>query len=352
MNEIVHVVNSVEENIGGPSQSVTNLALNQSFIKDKTIILTKVFVYKYHGGKLVKKERNNFLLTIYPIIKKAHIVHIHGIWQYEPNLAIFLAYILGKKIILSPRGMLDTWSLNHKKIKKSIAYFLYQKNLLKLINKFHVTGQYEADHIKKIGFENYFIVPNGIDIKNHYKREAKSVNKCKRYLFFSRINPKKGLDNLLYAWKDFKSKNNSATLSIYGPDENDYKKFLLKIVKENNIKDVHFFEPLYGKGKYKIMFEHDFMILPSHTENFGIVVAESMLSGTPSIVSKNTPWGEWLNANLGFIIENDPKSITEALTQTSKISDSDYKIMSSKIQKYTIDKFSWFNLSQQILYEY
>lgn len=71
--------------------------------------------------------------------------------------------------------------------------------------------------------------------------------------------------------------------------------------------------PLYGDAKWRKLQQSSIYVLPSYSENFGITIAEALLSGLPVITSKATPWGELASRGLGWIIDNDDAQLHEAL---------------------------------------
>jgi glycosyltransferase involved in cell wall biosynthesis len=76
--------------------------------------------------------------------------------------------------------------------------------------------------------------------------------------------------------------------------------------------NVFFAGQVEGEDKLRLIQESICLILPSKSENFGNVVLESLMMGTPVIASKGTPWEALQQRNIGFWIDADPVEIAEA----------------------------------------
>ncbi len=74
-----------------------------------------------------------------------------------------------------------------------------------------------------------------------------------------------------------------------------------------------------GSEKAKL-FEHaDVVVVPSYTENFGLVVAEALAHGVPVIASKGTPWQRVEEIGCGLWVDNSPESLAAAIKQISRM---------------------------------
>ena len=116
--KILIVVESHFKEYGGPFTAINQKIeyFNNKNIKTK-LIFNKTNFYKFN-------------LDLHFVINDYDIVHIYGMWRPFLIRVYLLAKKLKKKIIVSPIGYLEPWSLSQKKIKKKIAWFLYQKKII------------------------------------------------------------------------------------------------------------------------------------------------------------------------------------------------------------------------------
>jgi glycosyltransferase involved in cell wall biosynthesis len=77
-------------------------------------------------------------------------------------------------------------------------------------------------------------------------------------------------------------------LVIAGPEE---ERGYAERLKREGKREVIWTGELRGEEKWAALGNAEFLVLPSHSENFGIVVAESLAAGRPVVTTNKTPWG-------------------------------------------------------------
>jgi len=266
--------------------------------------------------------------------EKPNIVHINGIWSPQNWGFQKVAQELGIKVIVSPHGMLEPWIMEHNPWKKKIAMFLYQNKAIQRADHIHATAQMEADNVKNLGFSNHIsIIPNGIDLTEIKK--VKKVYGRKKMVFLSRIHPKKGIELLLEAWRSMDTMD--WTLEIAGNGEVDYIRTLTQSAK--GLKNVRFVGPQYGEAKWDFLRSADVMVLPTYSENFGIVVAEAFAVGVPVITTKGTPWEDLESYKCGWWIELSVSNLKQILGEVTQASAEQIKTMGSNGRLLVKDKY-------------
>jgi glycosyltransferase involved in cell wall biosynthesis len=306
-------------------------------------------------AKIFHNNNNSFLniSTYCSVIKNFDIIHIFGIWMPFSNIIIYLARKMKKKIIVSTIGYLEPWSLNQSKIKKKIAWNLYQKKFLEICDFIHVTSQQEFSSLLKINLNKVkiFFIRHGKINKIYPEFEISKNKKKKTALFFSRIHKKKGLLELIDAWNSLNPQH--WELEITGPiSDLNYKKIIEKKLIEYNLeKKIHFSTPVFDEySKKSKIFSSDLVILPSKNENFGFSICESMFVNRSVLCSSETPWQEINNLRAGFCLPlNSKDEISLALKKIFSLSDDQLSIIGNNAKNYSLLKY---DLDNVVIHEY
>ncbi|WP_348799907.1 glycosyltransferase [Flavobacterium adhaerens] len=316
--KVIHYIASIDKNGGGTTEYMRLLS---KALKNDTSFSIATGISKSPitiEGVPVKFFDNN-LLRWFSLMRefrtfleheKPDIVHINGIWSPQNWGFQKIAQEQKIKVVLSPHGMLETWILNHNPLKKKIALFLFQNKAIHKVDHIHATAQMEKDSIERLSFTNKItIIPNGIDLSelNGSKRRYGT----KKMVFISRIHPKKGVEILLEAWRESNTKG--WVLEIAGSGAPAYLESLKQSVQD--LPNVHFVGAVYGEAKWDFLRSADVMVLPTYSENFGIVVAEALAVGVPVITTTGTPWQDLEDYNCGWWIELSVKNLKDALSK-------------------------------------
>ncbi len=206
-------------------------------------------------------------------------------------------------VILAPRGMLGEGALKLKKLKKT-AFILFAKifSLYKRVT-WHATSLSEVQEIKRIMGKDVKVVmaeDTGSFLEADYAPLAKSKNTLK-IVFISRISRKKNLD---YAFRVLENVSTDLNIlfDIYGPiEDKQYWEGCLKQINELNFKHkVNYKGEVNPKQVVNLFQENHLFFFPTHHENFGHVVYESLHSSCPVLISDQTPWVEIEKKYAGF----------------------------------------------------
>lgn len=279
---------------------------------------------------------------------KPDILYLQGLFQacILPSLQLAKKYSI--KVLLAPRGELCTGAFNMKKYKK-IPYIEYLK-IMGLIKNIHFqsTSEEETEAIHKIlncSYERIHRLDNIPSIpKKDYQRREKTPG-IGRFIFLGRIHPKK---NLLSAIKYFNSVDGEAIFDIYGSIEDEtYWQECQAAIKALPMNVKCTYKGLVSHDQvHEVFSQYDAFLFPTLSENYGHVIAESLIVGTPVIISDQTPWNDINNTNAGIAIplENSHEyieSINTIINNNGDSADSKSKDAFDYINNKTNSKEIW-----------
>ena len=302
---------------------------------------------------LQKKVRLKFSNSIINFIRyKPNLIHIHGCWNLKLLLFFLISKLISAKVILSPHGMINPISFNQKKIKKLIGWYIYQKLMFLNSDLIIVNSLLEKKNLHRRikNINKIYVIPHGIDIKPK-KNIIKFSSKSKlKFVFFSRIHPSKNLEKLIDIWTNNTFLKNFE-LSIYGEviDHKYFSKIKNKIVNAVNLK---YHGPLYNNN-HVVLSKYDVFLLPSKSENFGLVVLEAMSSGLYILLNKKLPWKILQTKGFGKLIDINSTTIVKEVKKLELIK---AKIRNKKFKKKLLQflkkNYDWKKLSDIYLFKY
>lgn len=353
----LHVISSLSRNGGGPARSVQGLVAGLNAAGVETWLMTL-----NHGDEpwvdgVTRFENGGDLEEVVQRIKP-DIVHLHGIWSMSLHRCAMTCRRLGIKYVIAPRGMLEPWSLQQKWLKKRIARWLYQDHDLKCAAVLHATAESEAERFRKLGFKNSIIIsPNGVNVPKNFE-PRNTQNTRKRVLFVSRMHPKKGVMELVEAWgkvvsggvEEWRSWEVELVYTVSGDLEKEYEAKVKARVNELGLQDQFIFTgALNDDEKWEAYARADLFVLPTYSENFGIVVAEALWAGVPVITTKGTPWeeledrkcGKWIDLPEEGSNPSDWPALVSALECMMSMPDDERREMGKRGRKLVEEKYTW-----------
>lgn len=336
---VLHITSSLDPRAGGTTAALVALALAQ---KDAGLLVTVASTYaadfrpeaadrlREAGIDVHLVGPNRKLLayhphivpTISPLIAAAEIVHIHALWEEIQHQAARLARRFGKPYLFTPHGMLDPWSLTRSKLKKRLYLAIRLRRELSRASVIHFADEVERDLAAGLNLPTPALVEKHVvDLsdfqslppKGEFRRRFPQLGDRPIVLFLSRLHPKKGLDLLILAFARLKSRG--AFLVLAGPVSDQYRAQLTELARTHGVLDRTVFTGmLYGRDRVAAMVDADMFVLPSHQENFGIVVIEALAAGAPVIISDQVNIHRQISAAaVGQVIPVNVDAIADAM---------------------------------------
>lgn len=369
--KILHVIPSMNPKFGGPSQGIRNYEYElQGKSLERHIVCfdniddvkswdnSTLVIHALGERKTVWQYNKEFAEWLMANVNNYDAIIINGLWLYHSYKTIKIINSLRKqgketpKVFIMPHGMLDPWfqkskTRKLKALRNEIYWRIIEKQVVNSAEAILFTCADELE-LAKQAFKGYspkktINVGYGIaeppihtslmDIE--FKKEWTKFNEKKYWLFLSRINEKKGIDILIKAYKNLLLEvhtDDVPDLAIIGPGiESYFGQKILSLVREDIHlqKKVHFVGMLTGDAKWGAIYNCESFVLPSHQENFGIVIAEALACGKPVLISnKVNIWHEIKQTGSGLICEDNVSSIFDMLKEFYNLKNEGKKAMS------------------------
>jgi glycosyltransferase involved in cell wall biosynthesis len=286
------------------------------------------------------------------------ILHDNGIWLLHNHRLATLAEKHRIPRVVSTRGMLEPWALGHKRLKKKLAWCLYQRRDLQQARCHITTGKTEAENLQRLGLRvPIATVPNGVDVAEERLDVGLTTEKSvpnrrgRTALFLGRIYPIKGLPMLIEAWA--RVRPDGWRLRIAGPDEAGHQKQVERAVSAAGLAEVvSFAGPVEPEMKEAAFRDADLFVLPTYSESFGMVVAEALAHGMPVLTTMAAPWSILRERGCGWWVDATVDGIAEGLRHATSLDAEALRAMGTRGRALVFAEFSWKRVADLMLSTY
>jgi glycosyltransferase involved in cell wall biosynthesis len=371
---VCQVVASINRDVGGPAVSVPALAVALAARDVKVSLAT--LDYSRHGTQtpapgvellslpapwLTQRWRGwNLPLQrkLFEIAQLTDIVHNHGLWMWPNFYARQAAQRAGKPLVISPRGMVEQWSLGRSRAIKFLAWQAFEKENLRAAKMFHATSAAELASLRRLGLRQpVAVIPNGVELPDLAAQPPRTVleNKFPELagkqwlLFLARLHPKKGVAELLRVWQKLAPQFPRWQLVLAGPDLDGHGEKFRRAAQEMKLAErVTFTGQLDGAEKSAALANAELFVLPTHSENFGLAIAEALAHRVPVITTTGAPWRELATENCGWWIEPNETALATSLSEALQLPLAARREMGMRGRMLVEKKYSWSMAAEQM----
>jgi glycosyltransferase involved in cell wall biosynthesis len=282
-------------------------------------------------------------------IARADVVHLTAVYSFPTLPTLGFARLLKTPLVWSPRGSLQRWEGTSRPKLKALWHRAC-RGLLPDRTLLHLTSEAEAEaSAQSFPGVDALVLPNGIDLPPGPARPRRSGPI--HLVFLGRLHPIKALENLIDACSlCARSGFTEWRLSIAGSGETEYETSLRERVRAAGIApQVSFLGAVHGARKTDLYASADAVVVPSHTENFSMVVVEALAHGVPVLASTGTPWRRLVERGCGWWVENRPEALATALAE---VRNAERETMGRRGREWMREEFGWDAIACRMLEAY
>lgn len=357
--KILHVIPSANPKGGGPIEGIKQLFSQYSDLGiEAELACCEAPNRPWHDDPCLPKVhalgpgKTSYAYT--PALTKWLTVHsrdydaviVDGLWQYHSRAVHIALSKTGIPYYVFPHGMLDPWFKKKyplKHIKKWLYWPWAEYRMLRDAQSVIFTCEEE----RLLARQSFWLYKARESVSTHgtgappkNKKELSDAFLSKHpelqnkriVLFLSRLHEKKGCDLLIKAFASVAAKDERLHLVMAGPDQTRMQESLQTTAENLGVGNkITWPGMLQGIDKWGAFYLSEVFCLPSHQENFGIVVAEALACGKPVLISnKVNIWREVEEDGAGFISDDTIAGTEKNLIRWLSLTSSEYEALSQR----------------------
>lgn len=375
--KILRVISSLSPEGGGPIEGARKLdaTLNELGVSVEVVCLdapTEPYLKNHPGAihaigpSLFGYRFNTKLISwIAKNRSKYDAVIVNGIWQFHSFATWLSLHNTKTPYFVFTHGMLDPWfkrTYPLKHIKKCLYWPWAEYRVLRDAKRVIFTSEEERLLARK-SFQLYHAKEavtaygtsnppeNGLELSKKFLAAHPHLNGKRIILFLSRIHEKKGCDLLIEAFSRIFNKDNSLRLVIAGPDQTGWASSLKAQAEKLGVSELITWPGmLQGDLKWGAFYAAETFCLPSHQENFGIVVAEALACGKPVLISnKINIWREIEADMVGFVDDDSVDGTFRNLNRWLALDKDEYSRISDRAKQSFKHRFHIRRAAERLL---
>ena len=324
---------------GGPPVVIANLVENLTEEGHKIKLVT---AEGKHHSRISKLQYQGLNVTFYKVLgrfrftrewskfdpRNFDLVWIHGMWLFPNILGTILALLYGKKILLTPHGVLSKTMI---KKSKTLKLFIGSFELLNLKLNRNTSVHFLSAKEKEVSIvkpRNSFVIPNfvNVEIKD-------SIRKEKFACYVARIAKIKGIEDIL-------SSSFGQQIDVYGGRNDRYSRSL-------DLGKCSYKGELMSHEVGSTMSQYMFYCLPSYGEGLPTSAIEAALSGCVLIVTEECNLDMFVDGVSCIQMKIGKEGLETALNRAKTMTDDQYRNMRESSLKIAKQYFSRENVIRQ-----
>lgn len=318
-----------------------DVVVNQNPGRGKVNALKKYIQWFFRSFLYLTKNRKRLSLT------HAHYAFPTGILSLVGKKLFGIPYI-----VTVHGGDIDKMAAKSQRIADMTKNILQQAEAVIVVGdklREDVTSRFDVPEA------NVHVMSMGIDtsVFNYMsKEEAREKISLpieeKVLLFVGNVIREKGLLELVEAFDSLKMSFSDSKLFIMGSQKDaHFVEELRSYIREKDVEDIHFREPLSQAELAIWMSASDALVLPSYHEGFGLVALEAMSAGTKVVGTNVGGLTSLLSDNAGILVEaKNPASLAEGLW---KALDGNSDVINEAVVQARISEHSFETIVEQLL---
>lgn len=293
-------------------------------------------------------------------LRSFDLVHTHYLFSYLPSWTARAARQRDIPYLMRPLGQLTPWALSQSPFKKKLYSSLLEHRNLQKAAAIHCTSQEESKNVRELGFKTP-TVPLPLGVKRSVVIPKAKAKLRQTYsipaeipvvLFLSRLHHKKQPEVLLQAVKQL-LKRQPCHVIFAGTGELAYIETLRSLTAELGIKNhVTFAGFVDGYEKDLLLQGSDVFALPSHSENFGIAVAEALVSKLPVVITPGIQISAEIKAaEAGLVVEAEAEAFCDAIHRILTQQKLQYTLKKNGL-RLSLSRYEWGAIAEELLAVY
>ena len=284
------------------------------------------------------------------------VYHTNGMWMHINHETCAMARRKGRPYLITPHGMLYPEALARSAWKKGLMRRLWFDSDIHHAACIHATCQDEMNHLRTLGYRGpVALIGNPVAVPPYTAEMIQDrLHENAPFwgvAFLGRLHPRKKVEHLLYGAAQAQHKD--VTLYIIGKGSDDYEAFLHAEAERLGIQErVRFLGFLNGRDKFAQLARIDALFVPSDMENFGMIIPEALIVGTPVMASLGTPWKALNTERCGWWTDNSPEAIARVIDDIYSRTPQDLAEMGRRGRDYILRTFADEEIARQMMLLY